>query len=253
MSRPIRAVLLDADDTLYDTRTAMHAAGAVAASAAWPDADPGRLARAGVRFRDDPDGHFARYTRGEIEFDQMRRLRVASLAAWLGDEAAGWSATFDEHYEPAFLGALRAFPDVRPAVQRLRSAGVLVGVLTNSSTRYTEAKMRAAALDGLFDAVCTRDTLGVGKPDARAFHEACRRLGTAPAATLYVGDEVANDAVGATDAGMPAAWLVRDGTPDGAGLRLLAGRGVPVIAFLADVAGLVAGGSPRFGVGGAAR
>ncbi len=249
MTGPIVAVLLDADDTLYDTRTAMHAAGAVAAAATWPDADPDRLALAGVRFRDDPDDHFGAYTRGEIEFEEMRRRRVADLAAWLGERTTGRSGAFDEQYEPAFIGALRAYPDVRPEVERLRSVGVVVGVLTNSSTRYTVAKMRAAGLDGLFDVVCTRDTLGVGKPDARAFHEACRRLGADPAATLHVGDEVVNDPVGARDAGLAAAWLVRDGRPDADGLRLLAGRDVPVVASLADLAGIVPGGSSRFGGG----
>ncbi|WP_299441567.1 HAD family hydrolase [uncultured Phycicoccus sp.] len=248
MTRPVVAVLLDADDTLYDTRAAMHAAGAVAAAAAWPGADPRRLALAGVRFRDDPADHFGAYTRGEIEFEEMRRRRVADLAAWLGEETAGRSGAFDERYEPAFISALRAFPDVRPEVERLRSAGVVVGVLTNSSTRYTDAKMRAAGLVGLFDVVCTRDTLGVGKPDARAFHEACRRLGADPGATLHVGDEVVNDPLGARDAGLAAAWLVRDGRPDDGGLRLLAGRDVPVVTSLADLATLVPGGPPRFGV-----
>lgn len=247
-------VLLDADDTLYDTRAAMHAAGAEVAAELWPHADPSRVARAGVRFRDDPEGHFAAYTRGEKEYDEMRRARVAELAAWLGQPGEErWSGRFDARYEPAFLGALTAFDDVRPAVEELRAAGLAVGVLTNSSAAYTEAKMRAAGLHGLFDVVCTRDTLGFGKPDARAFHAACERLGTAPEATLYVGDEVVNDPLGALDAGLPAAWLVRDGEPDPRDAHRLAGRAVPVITSLNEVPGLVARAGVRFGVGESAR
>ena len=64
----VTGVLFDADDTLYDTRAAMHVAGAVAAGHLWPGADPERVGAAGVRFRDDPEGWFAAYTRGEIEF-----------------------------------------------------------------------------------------------------------------------------------------------------------------------------------------
>ena len=76
---PVDGVLLDADDTLYDTRSAMHSAGAAAAAAVWPGADPERVRGAGVRFRDDPEGHFHAYARGEVEFDVMRRSRVADL------------------------------------------------------------------------------------------------------------------------------------------------------------------------------
>jgi putative hydrolase of the HAD superfamily len=247
-------VLLDADDTLYDTRAAMHAAGAEVAAELWPRADPARIAQAGVRFREDHEGHFGAYTRGEIEFDEMRRARVAELAGWLGQRRDDlWWHRFDARYEPAFLGALSAFDDVRPVVEQLRAAGLVVGVLTNSSETYTEAKMRAAGLHGLFDVVCTRDTLGFGKPDARAFHAACARLGTPPETTLYVGDELANDPVGAADAGLAAAWLVREGEPEPRGARLLAARGVPVITSLAELPGLVAGAGTRFGVGESAR
>ncbi len=238
----VDGVLLDADDTLYDTRAAMHAAGAVAAAALWPGADPERVDRAGVRFRDDPEGHFHAFARGDIEFAEMRRSRVAAIARWLGQPVHDglWDA-FEAAYEPAFLSSMAVFDDVRPAVEALRAAGPAVGVLTNSSETYTVHKMRAAGIHGLFDVVCSRDTLGFGKPDPRAFHEACERLGTDPARTLYVGDELDTDPLGAAAAGLRAAWLVRDGGADPAALRLVGERGIPVVRSLAEVAALVRG------------
>jgi putative hydrolase of the HAD superfamily len=236
----LTGVLLDADDTLYDTRAAMHAAGAVAARALWPEAHPERVARAGVRFRDDPEGHFPAFVRGEVDFQGMRRSRVAALAQWLGQPVTDrlW-ASFEAHYEPAFLEAMAAFDDVGPMLAGLRATGVAVGVLTNSSQEYTDRKMRASGIDGAFDVVCSRDTLGFGKPDARAFHEACRRLGTEPAGTLYVGDDAETDPLGAADAGLPAAWLVRDDLPDGRVERRVRARGIPLIRSLDEVVGLV--------------
>ncbi len=246
----VEAVLLDADDTLYDTRSAMHAAGAAAAAAVWPGADPERLAVAGVRFRDDPEGHFTAYARGEIEFDEMRRARVTELAAWLDQRGNGdWWEAFDDRYEPAFLAAMTGFDDVRPAVAALRTAGVSVGVLTNASAEYTRAKLAATRLEDLFDVVCSRDTLGFGKPDARAFLEACRRLGSEPARTLYVGDELATDPLGAADAGLQAAWLVREPEPDERSLRLVEARKIPVIRSLSEVPGLLEVDAGRFGPG----
>jgi putative hydrolase of the HAD superfamily len=237
----LEGVLLDADDTLYDTRSAMHAAGAIAAQELWPDADPDRVRRAGLRFRDDPEGHFGAYARGEVEFDEMRRARVAGLARWLGQPVHdGLWSDFEASYEPAFLSRMRAFDDVRPAVATLRRAGLVVGVLTNSSHRYTEHKMQAAGLSGLFDVVCSRDTLGVGKPDPRAFHEACHRLGTEPARTLYVGDDLVTDPIGAVDAGLPAAWLVRGSAAEPEGAAQARIRGIPVVRELTDLTSLVA-------------
>jgi putative hydrolase of the HAD superfamily len=53
------------------------------------------------------------------------------------------------------------------------------------------------------------DTLGFGKPDPRVFAEACRRLGTEPARTAYVGDELDVDARAAVAAGLRGVWLAR--------------------------------------------
>ncbi|EAP97682.1 putative hydrolase [Janibacter sp. HTCC2649] len=232
----VTGVLFDADDTLYDTRAAMHVAGAVAAGRLWPSADPDRVAAAGVRFRDDPEGWFAAYTRGELEFDEMRQRRIAEIGRWLeGGETVSPEAFF-AIYEPAFHEALQGFDDVRPAVSALQAAGLAVGVLTNSSGDYTTTKLAAAGLDGVFDVICSRDTLGFGKPDARAFHEACRRIGTSPEATLYVGDELHTDPLGAAGAGMPAAWLVRDGHVAEEGRKAVAARGIPVVPGLDEVA-----------------
>ncbi|MFC7486813.1 HAD family hydrolase [Knoellia sp. CPCC 206453] len=255
----VAGVLFDADDTLYDTRSAMHIAGAVAAGQLWPKADPERIAVAGVRFRDDPEGWFAAYTRGELEFDEMRERRVAEIGRWLeGGEEVSPEAFFSL-YEPAFHEALDGFADVRPTVATLRDAGLAVGVLTNSSGDYTTTKLSAAGLDGVFDVICSRDTLGFGKPDPRAFHEACRRLGTDPAATLYVGDELHTDPLGAAGAGMPAAWLVRDGHVAKEGRSAVAAHGIPIIRGLAEVADrlsqadVVPVRATDLGVGGAAR
>lgn len=56
---------------------------------------------------------------------------------------------------------------------------------------------------------------GSGKPDPRVFAEACRRLGTDPARTAYVGDELDVDARGALAAGLVGVWLDRPGTRRG--------------------------------------
>lgn len=59
------------------------------------------------------------------------------------------------------------------------------------------------------------DTLGIGKPDPQVFVEACRRLGTEPDRTIYIGDELDIDARAAIETGLHGVWLDRPGTRRG--------------------------------------
>lgn len=214
--RGVRGVLLDVDDTLLGTRAAMIHAGRVAATELWPRADPSRLAQAGLRYREDPGGHFRAFTRGERDLEEMRARRVEDVAGWLGEQATAedlprWTARFDQ----AFAEVLRPFDDVVGALRDCRERGWVVALLTNSSEAYTHDKLELA---GLTDAVTeltvgvvTTDTLGIGKPAARVFHHACRLMGLDPDQVVYVGDELDVDTCGALAAGLGAAWLRRPG------------------------------------------
>lgn len=237
---PLRALLLDVDDTVIDTRAAMVAAGTAAAAALWPDAPPDRWAAFGRRFHDDPAGWFARFAAGKVSFERMRRERVREAVLPLGLEGEegrpGLQELFDAAYEPVFGAALRVFPDVAPLLVAAREAGVAVGLLTNSSQDYTERKLRIAGLEGRFDRLFTRDTLGFGKPDPRVFAAACAALGEPPAQILSVGDNLTWDVLPAADAGMPCAWLRRPGSAHAAAeIALARDRGVTVVESLEAV------------------
>lgn len=239
--RRTRGVLLDIDDTLLGTREAMLLAGELAARELWPDAEPARLEQAGRRFREDPDGHFRAYTRGEHDFAAMRAKRVAELATWLGevpsrDDAARW----DEHYEAAFARALRAFDDVVPALTTCRERGLTVALLTNSSADYTRSKLELAGLDAtvrqLTVGTVTKDTLGIGKPAPEVFRHACALMGLRADEVVYVGDELDVDTWAALDAGLGAAWLRRPGYELAEReLREAAARGLAAATGLAEV------------------
>jgi putative hydrolase of the HAD superfamily len=241
------ALLLDVDDTLIDTRVAMVAAGEAAAAVLWPRAGPAVHHAAGVRFQADPGDLFGRFTRGEMSFPEMRRARVADLMATFSLAAIDQvNDRFESAYAPAFASQMRRFDDVVPFVEAVSATGIPVGLLTNSSLAYTSQKLELTGLAGVFDVVVTRDTLGFGKPDVRAFHHACRLLGSAPRETLYVGDHLEIDAIGARNAGLGAVWLQRDqgegpdqtrsrdqgGTPDQTRARA---HGIPVVTSLSQV------------------
>lgn len=246
------ALLLDLDDTLIDTRAAMVEAGRVAASALWPGAGRDLHRAAGVHFQADPGGFFGRYVDGSLDFASMRAHRVADLVESLSlAPVPDLQTRFESAYEPAFRANLLCFDDAAPMLAWAAQHRVPVGLLTNSGERYTQAKLALCGLSSTFTVVVTRDTLGFGKPDPRAFHVACQRLGpagSAPAQTVYVGDHLRVDAQAATAAGLHGVWLQRDKC-DTQGLAHAGELGIPVVTTLSQVPGLLgAAGVARPGI-----
>ncbi len=208
----VDGVLLDIDDTLVDTRRAFLRAMTVLAGQYLPHLGAEALHQVGTRWLTDPGGHYRRYVRGEVDYRTQRRARADDLHATFGgpllddDTYPAWNAVF----ESTLAATLALHRDVPGFLAGLAEAGLPVGAVTNADVGAQTDKL---ALVGLADlpVLVGVDTLGVGKPDPRVFAEACRRLGTDPARTVYVGDELHVDAVAARSAGLLAVWLDRPG------------------------------------------
>lgn len=97
-------------------------------------------------------------------------------------------------------------PDTPGSLERLRAAGLRLGVVSNSDGRVDEA-LRAAQLHHFFDVVIDSQLVGFEKPDPRIFRVALDRLGIPAAEALYVGDIYEVDVVGSRRAGMDVILL----------------------------------------------
>lgn len=86
-----------------------------------------------------------------------------------------------------------------------------VGVITNGNHRQQTSKIKRIGLQQLLDRVYSSELTGYAKPDARAFLLPCRSMGVTPAETLFIGDNYLTDVEGATNAGLKAIHLDRDG------------------------------------------
>ncbi|WP_325050106.1 HAD family hydrolase [Renibacterium salmoninarum] len=105
------------------------------------------------------------------------------------------------------------YADVLPLLDALDTLGIPYGAVSNNVADYQRRKLDLAGLQRISVLVGT-DTVGVPKPDPAIFHEGARQLGLEPAFTLYVGDNLVIDALGAASAGLPSVWLNRDGGID---------------------------------------
>ncbi|WP_370526214.1 HAD family hydrolase [Cellulomonas sp. JH27-2] len=210
---PVDGVLFDIDDTLVATREAFAHALSLVARQYLPDVPPERADELVLAWRADVNDQYGAYTRGETTYRAQRMARANDLHAAFGgpvlddDAYEAWDAVFDTGFRDAWV----AHDDASAVVDELLAAGLVVGALSNAATAYQVAKLERAGLGDRVPMLVGVDTLGFGKPDPRAFAEACRRLGTEPARTAYVGDDVVLDAIASRDAGLVGIWLDRPG------------------------------------------
>ena len=99
------------------------------------------------------------------------------------------------------------------AFQRLAKSGMPVAIVTNNDGTAAQqmvdfgiCQVGEGPLTNVA-AIADSGTLNIAKPDPRIFKPALEALGTKPAYTLYVGDTLHADVVGATRAGMPVVQL----------------------------------------------
>ncbi|MFF8553460.1 HAD family hydrolase [Streptomyces sp. NPDC015501] len=232
---PIRAVLWDIDDTLFDhtgaDRTGMR-------QHLEREGLPEAYASVDVAldaWRALSDRHWARVIAGETDFPGQRRDRVREfLSRDLEDaEAQAWFGRHAAHYEAAWA----LFPDVLPVLDLL-AGGYRHGLLSNAATRHQHHKLTTLGVRDRFEALVCAVELGIPKPEAGAFHAACEALALEPHEVAYVGDEPDIDASGAVAAGLTGIWLDRrgrGGRPD-----------LVTITGLDQLPGLLAGDT-RFG------
>lgn len=111
--------------------------------------------------------------------------------------------------EESFAGGLVVFEDAAAAVQAVAEVGVPQGVATTSPRSRLEVTLRAAGLDGAFDATAAGDEVSRGKPDPDVYLLAAERLGV-PAGECVAIEDTGFGARAAVAAGMRTIGVVRD-------------------------------------------
>lgn len=107
---------------------------------------------------------------------------------------------------------LDVWPDVLPALSKLRSAGVQLCILSNLSDGLLHSNLRRSMLTDWFDAVLSTDRVRQFKPAPSAYALAPHALGI-PLTNIGFAAFGGWDAVGATWFGYRTAWVNRSGAP----------------------------------------
>jgi putative hydrolase of the HAD superfamily len=201
---PLRAILFDAGNTLLRMDYGVIA-GHLASRGRAVTADEVEEAELRARVRLDRD--LTPDASTESRNAQGRYLRYLLMHLGISGEdeiqdIARWRRGYNL---PVGLWSVGA-PQARAALARVKAAGLVTGVISNSNGSVRSALADAGLVEHL-DFVIDSSEVGVEKPDPRIFRLGLERARVPPGAAVYVGDLYSVDVLGARAAGLEAVLL----------------------------------------------
>lgn len=95
---------------------------------------------------------------------------------------------FVAYYAVNIAADSRPFPGCVEFLERLRSAGALLGVCTNKLEGLSVKLIEALGLHSYFSGIVGPDSIGIAKPDAAPYRETLRRMGAGSRSSIMIGD-----------------------------------------------------------------
>jgi putative hydrolase of the HAD superfamily len=210
-----RAILLDLDDTIIDFGGSAECAWAAVCEAAAQEVD-GLDAQVlleaitGQRqwYWSDPDRH----REGRADLRAASRRIVDAAFRSIGHELPQLAAIVANTYRDIRWDAIRPFPGALEALERMRGLGIRLGLVTNGSAGDQRAKIERFDLARHFAYILIEGEFGCGKPDQRVYEAAMHALGSEPATTWCVGDNLEWEVAAPQRLGVYSVWLDAAGT-----------------------------------------
>ena len=107
---------------------------------------------------------------------------------------------------------LNAWPDVAPALKKLKAAGIRLIFLSNMTRKMLDTNIANSDLGGLFEHVLSTDQIRAFKPDPKAYEMGVKTLGLKREEILFAAF-AGWDVAGAKWYGYPTFWVNRLGSP----------------------------------------
>ncbi len=105
------------------------------------------------------------------------------------------------------IARLRCFRGVKTMLRELRAKGGGVYLLSNAQSCFTLDELRSLGLYDLFDGIVISSDIGVKKPSPEAFAIAFERLGITAENSVYIGNDMRDDILGASSVGMRTVYI----------------------------------------------
>ena len=194
---PIRALLMDIDDTLFDFQTSSQNALSIAfRSFGLPFTQ-----EMWARYRALDMDFWQRFERGEITKEALyvERFRVFFAEYGMTADPASFNAAYFRE-----LGAQRNFmPHCEQALRQLH-AQYKIFIVTNGNTDIQKRRIAASGMAQYFDRVFISEQMGCKKPDKLFYDKVFAEIGEDyRAQSIMIGDSLSSDMQGGRNAGLP--------------------------------------------------
>ena len=218
------AILIDADDTLFEFDQAERSALHKLLLEMGLDND-----QALSTYHACNDACWRALERGEMDQAELKYKRFADFLAVLNRTEDAVSV--GDRYIQLLACEGGLLPGALETVQTI-AAQRPIAIVTNGITRIQNGRMAVSGLNDYVSALIISEEVGVAKPNPRMIEAALHALGgVAPQRALMVGDSLTSDIECALRAGVDACWLNAKGAQ--------APQGKPIAYEIRDIRELV--------------
>lgn len=102
---------------------------------------------------------------------------------------------------------LLTFPYAKRILRGLKKRGGGVYLVSNAQSCFTLSELDSCGLSTLFDGIVISSDVGVKKPSPEIFAYAFDKFGISPENSIYIGNDLRDDVLGATGVGMATAYI----------------------------------------------
>ena len=133
-----------------------------------------------------------------LVFEEMLRRRQVDIS--VADSLAS-------EFRRLSMVRLQRFDGVYEMLVQLKERGSHVYLLSNAQSCFTIDELHTTGLYDLFDGIIISSDVGVKKPSTRIFDIAFKQFGISAADSVYVGNDMRDDVLGATKSGIRTVYI----------------------------------------------
>ena len=133
-----------------------------------------------------------------LVFEEMLRRREVDISV---------ASSLASEFRRLSMVRLGCFPDVREMLLEIKGAGGRVYLISNAQACFTYGELHTCGLYEMFDGILLSSEAGVKKPSRRIFDIGFDRFGISAEDSIYVGNDMRDDILGATGVGMRTVYI----------------------------------------------
>lgn len=206
----IKCIIFDLDDTLCDYKAAMENAKLLL-NLELEKQSGIDVQKFWHKYHDIEPGLFRQFTTKAITLEEYRIRRYSDVLANLKINSNDVAYKLNEIYINAANVVINLFEDTIPIVNHLKEQGIKVVILSNGPRDGQQLKFQSLGLQNIIDKFYISEVIGFSKPSKESFNHVLSDNNISADEAVMIGDSIEYDINGATQAGIHAVLLDRNG------------------------------------------